>query len=752
MNLFSGRPLAKASVCFLIFSVLFACLPTVPKFALLIVAAATALVFVIATGRHRKTAVAGIAICLLLVLSCGISLLSIDRHLRTASRYDGKTVKAEVTVTDVVYSGDNFGIYLIKTRTVDDARVTLPLTLTTNYPEPLTVGDTLTATLAVEASAETDRLSLLSDIGRGSFAEAEASELTPTGHKNTPRALAAELNANLCNAIDSRYDSNAASLLSAMLLGNRSSLSASEVYHFRRAGVSHLLALSGMHISILAFAVSRLTALLRIPKRVRCVILLLFVFLFSVLTGLSASILRAAIMNAVIQLASLLRRDNDSLTSLPFAAALIVGSTGTAAVDIGLWLSVFATLGILLVSRLTEPLSRFRHPILRLLVRFLLLPILFSVAATLLTLPLTAFVFGQFSLIGIPANLVFPPMMTLLLYLALISFPLPFLRGAVNLAAGGFLKLLRAFASCPSALLPFGQVMIRVLLLLMSAVILSWLFFRWKRPRMVMIPLALCIVAISAVTVIGQIRTRQDASFVYITPSAGSDEEYLLLHDRGKTVLCDMGPADTHGYRACIPSEMTQLGENDIDLLYLSHYHDGFSSILPYLAGRYLVRSVVVPIPRTTYEQRLFSTLSDVCDGLGIPLSREDASHRTAVGDISLESLPRTAACDTDGEAEVALLLTLGDTGISYTTANYTATPEYDSLLSPVEGRADIVIFGRHGHREATDTPPRYPLDARVRTLLICNPERGILVSPEQERHLSDIEIRKAPVRFGYRQ
>ena len=752
MNLLRCRPLAKASICFLIFSVLFACVPTTPKFALLIAAAAIALVFAVASYRHRKFALWGIVLCLLLVLSCGVSYLSIDSHLGVASRYDGKTVSVDAKVTDVIYSSDHFGIYLLKTRAIDNDRVTLPLTCTTYYPEPLSVGDTFTATLTIDAPTDVSRFSLLSDIGRGSFAEAEASELTPTGHKNTPRALAAYVNERLCRAISSRYDGDATALLTAMLLGNRSSLSSSEIYHFRRAGVSHLLALSGMHVSILAFAVSRLTALFRIPKRGRCVILLLFLFLFSVLTGLSASILRAAIMTAMIQLASLLRRDADSLTSLPFAAALIVMVSGVAAVDIGLWLSVFATLGILVISRLTEPLSRWRNPVLRPLTRFLLLPVLFSVAATLLTLPLTAFVFGQFSVIGIPSNLVFPPMMTLLLYLAILSFPFPFIRGSVNHVASGFLKLLGKFASCPSTLLPFGQVAVRILLILMSCVILSWLFFRWRRPRLVMVPLALCLLAITTITAAEQARIRQDTSLVYITPSEYSDEEYLFLHDAGKTVLCDLGPANTRGYRKCIPPEMEQLGENDIDLLYLSHYHDGFSSVLPYLAGRYLIRSVIVPIPRTTYEQRLFTTLSGVCTGLGIPLSQEDASHSTGTGNISIYSLPRTAASDTEGEAEIALLLTLGDTGVSYTTANYTATSEYDSLIAPVEGCADIVILGKHGHGETTDTPPRYPFDTRVQTVLVCNPDRGILVSNEQEKLLPGIKMLKAPLRFRYRQ
>ena len=749
MNLFSRRPLALASVCFLLFSVFCACLPEKSKLILLIPATVASIIFLISACRHHRYAFGGAALCLIFILAASISLVRIDRNLHRANLYDGKTVSANATVTEIIYSSDHFGVYLIKTRSVDDESVSLPLTCTTYYPESLHIGDTFSATLTIDAPANISRMSLLSDIGRGSFGEATASELKLTGHNTTPRSIAANLNGKLCAALTSHYESDAASLLSAMLLGNRSSLSAVTTYNFRRAGVSHLLALSGMHISILAFAVARLSSCFRIRKRYRCLILLVFVALYSLLAGLSASILRAAIMTAIVQLAYLVRRDADSLTSLPFSAALIVGVSGTAAVDVGLWLSVFATLGILLVSRWTNHPARSHHPLLFFLKRVLLLPILFSVAATLLTLPLTSFVFGQFSVIGIPANLIFPPLMTLFLYLSLLSVPLPFLRGIVNIAATGYLKLLTLFASCPSALLPFGQIAIRILLTILALVIFTWMSFRWKSPRLVLIPISLCIVAISAVTVADQVRIHRDQSFLYITPTERSSEEYLILHDGGKTLLCDVGVGTGNGYKRCIPPVLEKLGENDIDILYLSHYHDGSASILPYLAGKCLIRTVVIPTPRTPYEERLLSDLNKVCDGLGISLVQEDATHKTSVDRISLESLPRTAAASSDEDAQIALLLTLETKGIVYTSADYTDAEDYESLLSPLADRADVVILGKHGRSSDNETPPRYPIDARVSTLLICIPECGILVTAEQEKLLPDIHILKAPLLYS---
>lgn len=750
MNLFERRPLALASVCFLFFSVILACLPGTPKLVLLVSAAIAALICFALIRKHRRCAHLGFIVCFLLIFSVGTSLFAIDRPIRTISHYNDKTVPAEAEIVEVIYNRDRFGIYRIKTHTIDDQRISVPLTCSLSCVEPLDVGDTFSATISITALSGANRLSVLSEIGQGSFGEADAEQVTRTGQRNTPRALAARLNQKLCTALSSHYDSDAAALLSAMLLGNRSSLSSATTYHFRRAGVSHLLALSGMHISILAFAVTRLTALFPLSKRTRSLLLLLFLTLFSVLTGLSASILRAAIMTAFVQCAGLLRRDNDPFTSLPFAAAIIVCVNGIAVLDIGLWLSVFATLGILLVSALTEPLMKKTNPVIRYITRILLLPILFSLAATLLTLPLTSFAFGQFSIISIPANLVFPPLMTAFLYLSLLSIPLPFLRVPVNGAATGYLRLLSLFASCPSALLPFGQIAVRILLIAVAIFLLAWISFRWKHPRAIFIPLAACILAIISVTVAEQVRIADDTSFTYVTPTAESEEEYLLLHDGGKTVLCDMSPGADRGFRDCLPSAFDALGENDIDLLYFSHYHDGFTAILPYLSEKYLIRSVIAPIPRTTYEERLWNVLSRDCENLGIPLTPEDETRQSVVGTIIIESLPRTAADRDENEADTALYLSLGDESIVYTSANYTDTMEYKKLLAPLHNRSDVVILGKHGRSKSNEIAPRYPLDARITTVLVCDPARGILVEPGDEKRLADIRFLKAPLYFRY--
>lgn len=148
--------------------------------------------------------------------------------------------------------------------------------------------------------------------------------------------------------IDSLLPQDISNFLQAVFLGNKSVYTADEKADFSAAGVSHIIAVSGFHLSVLTQLL--LMLFLKIFKRrpLSAVLTSVFVLLFMAVTGFSPSILRAGIMQLIILLAMITYREADTLNSLGLAVLLISLFNPYAVADTGLLLSFTATLGIVI--------------------------------------------------------------------------------------------------------------------------------------------------------------------------------------------------------------------------------------------------------------------------------------------------------------------------------------------------------------------------------------------------------------------
>lgn len=143
------------------------------------------------------------------------------------------------------------------------------------------------------------------------------------------------------------FSPDTAGFLQALLTGDRSGLSYAENNALRRSGISHTVAISGMHVSILLGMVAllcgkrrRRTALLGYPV----------ILLFMAMVGFTPSVVRAGIMQMILLAAPLLRRENDGATSLGFSLLLILLANPWAAAGMSLQLSYGAVAGIFLFT------------------------------------------------------------------------------------------------------------------------------------------------------------------------------------------------------------------------------------------------------------------------------------------------------------------------------------------------------------------------------------------------------------------
>lgn len=156
-----------------------------------------------------------------------------------------------------------------------------------------------------------------------------------------------------------RYiDFDEGSVLCAMTLGESTGLSEELEQLFRQAGVSHLLVVSGLHLTLVC-------GLLTAPmpnQRVRALLALLILPGFVLITGLSPSVLRAGVALAISSVGLAAGLPVDPFTSLGVAALVLGLLNPYAACDLGLQLSFCATLGVLCAGAVCSRLSRYRYP------------------------------------------------------------------------------------------------------------------------------------------------------------------------------------------------------------------------------------------------------------------------------------------------------------------------------------------------------------------------------------------------------
>ena len=249
------------------------------------------------------------------------------------------------------------------------------------------------------------------------------------------------LKQRLRQSIRSLYPEDKAGVLTAMLLGDKDLLPEEIETLYRQNGISHILAISGLHISMLCMGLFRALRKLTVPLRLSAVIATLFLGFYVIFTGASTSSVRAAIMCLVTFGAVLLRRSYDLLSSLSFAA-IIVTAIWPAEIDsAGFLLSFGAVLGIALAQEIEYVVLRVREG-----KRPWWCIFLFGGMIQCVTMPVSLWFFYELSPYGILLNLLVIPLVSLIIGGGLLSALLGLCWGIpARLPVGGTYLLLEFY-------------------------------------------------------------------------------------------------------------------------------------------------------------------------------------------------------------------------------------------------------------------------------------------------------------------
>ncbi len=497
----------------------------------------------------------------------------------------------------------------------------------------------------------------------------------------------------LQNRISRLYDGETAGFVRALLTGDRSGLSYATRNQLAVSGISHAVAVSGMHVSMLLMLLSflfggnpRLTALCGIP----------LVILFAVMTGASASVCRSAAMNLFLLTAPLVRRESDPPTNLACAGLLLLLENPWSIANVSFQLSFASVAGLVLFAGPIQKkiLSVRKHP--GWLLKFLASSLSASLSASLLTLPLTVWYFKMVSLAAPLTNLLVLWAVTFIFTLGLLSAILvpigAILVFPVRLLTEGLLLLCRSISSFPyAAAYPHNPI-------LMTAALLAYAVFALvllcKRLRGRIWYLS----AITALLLFSVVAGRWPLlSNTAVLTALDVGQGQCLLFQRGSfaaVIDCGGPNADAAGEQAA--QALHSAGISQVDAVILTHFDADHCGGVPQLLDRVTVDRIIMP-------------------DLDVPakhlLLEEAAAHDTAVTLLTTEALIRTNHTSMwlfpqekgkiGNEASLCLLATAAEYDILIT-GDLSSEGELALLARYPLPTLDLLVVGHHGSAGST--------------------------------------------------
>jgi competence protein ComEC len=421
------------------------------------------------------------------------------------------------------------------------------------------------------------------------------------GRPSGPQRVAGTVRTRLREATTGLPDDQRA-VLPGLVDGDTSLLDPELADAFEKAGLTHLMAVSGENLSLILGAVLALGRLAGLGRRAGPLLAGLAVIGFVIVARPSPSVLRATVMGAVALVAIVSGRERQGVPALCSAAIVLVLIDPELARSYGFALSALATLGILVLAPgWRERLSR-RMP------RHLAEPLAVSAAAHVACVPVLTLLGAGVSLVAIPANLLAAPAVgpaTLLGVFAAVVAPTSvhvahLIAIPAGLAVGCITSVARFWAQVPYAVIGWPQGLTGIALLLVVASAAA-LVLRHPRPRRI----AAAVLAGIVLTALGLWLLAPPwppHGWLFVTCDVGQGDGLALRTGHEQAVVVDTGP-DPRLMDRCL----RDLGVGTIPLIVLTHPHADHIDGLPGVLRGRTVGSIVISPDSDGEERRLLS-------------------------------------------------------------------------------------------------------------------------------------------------
>lgn len=489
-----------------------------------------------------------------------------------------------------------------------------------------------------------------------------------------------------------KSDKDTGALLSALLLGERDYLPDQLRLDFKRIGISHILALSGMHLAILSLGVGTLLSLLKVKKKTRLLIISIFVLAYMGMTGFSVSVSRAGIMLLISSLLFLTGRGKDSLTSLSVAVVTICIFTPYAIYDISLWLSAGATFGIIAFAEYYTAEKKLQG--LGKVKRYLYLSVMASLFAISATLLISAFTFGGFSILSILATLIFSVLAEIIMYLGCIMMIIGWLI-PIGWLIYPFTKLLYLLAGLLSsfnfAFVSSNFLLVKIAIIIYSVMFFLFIILKMKNRQKWMKVITAAFAVVMILPVIGTVAYNFRETVSY---SAGYKSDFMLVRSKNEVCLINSSQySKSTAYEALDLIEDAKV--STLDKYCLTHYSWSLDEDIETLLYNISVDEIYIPEPRNDDEETILKILYNSVEGSNAEIVTYNFDNIIHIGKYNFRLLYSSEYGITSMNA-----FTVYKDDAVYT---YISSGLYQGQtgenLKPMVELSDYLILGEHGKK-----------------------------------------------------
>ncbi len=546
-----------------------------------------------------------------------------------------------------------------------------------------------------------------------------------------------DINRHLTRIFLSNTDEDTGSLVSAFLLGNTDMLSDEVTRSFTRTGTSHILALSGTHMTILMGSMMFLLKKVRMNHKLIAVLLSFCALFYLFLTGFSISATRAVIMLLVVYLSILLDANADALTSLGVAGALILFFSPYSVFDVGFWMSFAATLGLLVYmpywntfvkERLASSNRRkgiFYKVVYKILTAFV--ACIFSMIPLMLVM---CIFIREISIYTVLATVVLSlPSSVLLacsaLYLPLFSIPI------CERILGFFLRNLTRFmidysadlAEHENAVLSLNYPFISLFAFLLGAALLFSLAAKCKYLVTSLIPFGICVVALTAMIIGYDTALSETVKTTYLNVS--SDSEMIVVSNNKEVVIMDVGNGSRKSYDLAL-EEAYEARATEIKAIMLTKYSYKHNATLTRVFRSERVHELWLPYPKDRNEYYKLVPLVESARRWGVKIYIYDDCESMTMFDfvsatVSRDYIDRSAvpisyvAIEGRKDSFVYISPAFNEGEIA---------PDMARILS----KCDYLVFGKRGPK--TKTLYTLPNDCKPQIIVFADNMRAAYFEP----------------------